>query len=804
MKRRKILIGLTAAFVAILIVALVIAYSLVTESFPQTSGSCTVAGLSADVRIARDAYGVPHIFAERESDAYFAVGYVHAQDRLWQMEMTRRAGMGTLAEVLGEPALKIDKMFRTLGLTAMASRLAANLDAPTRAALESYARGVNAYIASHRGAYPVEFDMLGIEPQPWTVEQSLLLSRLMAWELNYSRWVDLLQAELVHRFGPEKAREVFPHWPAGAPPIIDAKGKSLPPEKAFGELIQADRDFRSLFGPAPAGTGSNAWVVSGSKSSTGKPILANDPHLILMTPGRWYELHVSAPGLDVSGTTLPGIPFVVIGRNDRIAWGVTNAMLDDDDFYIEQVDSVEHPTRYLFNGTWRPIEERVDTIIVKGSLPVLLTVYRTHRGPIINRMEPMAAFATSPVSMRWVGHELTDEAGAFYGIDHAGSWDEFRTALRRFGAPAQNFVYADVDGNIGYVTGGKIPLRPERGATLPYPGTTDADDWKGFVPFDQNPHLLNPASGFIATANSQITNEAYPYHLSNHYEPPWRAMRLNEVLSAQPMFSVEDMQRLQNDLFSVQARELVPIFVHAFDSAGTRTPAIDAVLTYWRNWNFEMTTEDVSTTIFQSTVDHLIDDTFRDEMGDRLMALYDTLAATPLTVITDMVRKGTSEWFDDIRTPAVETRDDIIRRSVSDAIAELTQRCGPDMKEWRWGRLHQVKFSHVFGAQPLLDKIFSPGPYPVGGAQSTVNVEQYFLSEPYASVVGPSTRQIFDLSDRDNTRSVTPPGQSGQVFSAHYSDQIPLWLHGMYRSVPMSRPAIEASCTDVLLLHPDR
>ncbi len=804
MKRRKILIGLTAAVVVILIVAAGIAYHLVTKSFPQTSGSCSVPGLTADIRIYRDTYGVPHIVATSEPDAYFAVGYVHAQDRLWQMELARRAGMGTLSEVLGEPALRIDKMFRTLGLTALTARLAANLDAPTRAALQSYANGVNAYIASHRGAYPVEFDMLGIEPQPWTVEHSLLLSRLMAWELNYSRWVDLLQAELVHRFGSEKAREVFPHWPAGAPPIIDAKEKRLSPAKAFGDLIGADCDFRSLFGPAPAGTGSNAWVVSGAKSTTGKPILANDPHLILMTPGRWYELHVSAPGLDVSGTTLPGIPFVVIGRNDRIAWGVTNAMLDDDDFYVEQVDSIERPTRYLFNGAWRPIEEHVDTIIVKGALPVLLTVYRTHRGPIVNRMEPTAEFATSLVSMRWVGEELTDEAGAFYGINHAGSWDEFRTALRRYGAPAQNFVYADVDGNIGYTTGGKIPLRPERGPTLPYPGTTDADDWKGFVPFDQNPHVLNPPAGYIATANNQITNEAYPYHLSNHYEPPWRAIRLNEVLEAQPRFSVEDMQQLQNDLFSVQARELIPIFIHAFDSTGTRTPPVDAVLTYWRNWNFEMTTEDVSTTIFQSTLDHLIDNTFRDEMGDRLLALYDTLAATPLTVITEMVRKGASEWFDDIRTPVVETRDDMIRRSVADAIAELTARCGPDMKEWRWGRLHQVKFSHIFGAQPMLDKVFSLGPYPVGGAHSTVNVGQYFLSQPYASTVGPSTRQIFDLSDQDNTRSVTPPGQSGQAFSAHYADQIPLWLHGLYRSMPMSRRAVEATCGDVLILRPER
>lgn len=804
MKTRKILIGLSAAALLILLAGAGVAYYLITKSFPESEGSRRTSGIADEVRILRDPYGVPHIVAARESDAYFAVGYVHAQDRLWQMELTRRAGLGTLAAVLGEPALPIDKMFRTLGVGDMSRRSASVLDAPTRTALESYAAGVNAFIASHKGAFPIEFDVLGIEPEPWTIEHSLLISRLMAWELNYSRWVDLIQAELVHRFGPVKAREIFPSWPAGAPTIIPPGTKTISPMKAFGQLLDADRDFRSLFGPAPAATGSNAWVVGGQKSRTGKPILANDPHLILMTPGRWYELQVSAPGLNVAGTTIPGIPFVVIGRNDRIAWGVTNAMLDDDDFYIEEVDSIERPTRYRFNGTWRPMGEEVDTIVVKGSLPVLLTVYRTHRGPVINRMEPDAQFATSLISMRWVGHELSDEAGAFYWINHSSTWADFRYALSRYAAPAQNFVYADVDGNIGYTTGGRIPIRKERGPTLPSPGWTDEYDWKGFVPFESNPHILNPASGFIAAANNEIVDPSYPYHLSNHYEPPWRAMRLNQILSAQERFSVGEMERMQMDLFSVHARDLVPVFIRAFDSVSARSPEVDAALTYWRNWNFEMSTEDVSTTLFQSTINHLIDNTFRDEMGDRLLALYDTLAGTPLTVITELVKKGDSAWFDDIRTSAVETRDDMIRKSLSDAIQELKERCGAEMKGWRWGRVHQVRFRHVFGANALLDRIFSVGPFPVGGAHSTLNVGQYFLSQPYASTIGPSTRQVFDLSDEDNTHAVTPPGQSGQVFSRHYKDQVPLWLNGAYRTVPMSRAAVEAMCKEVLFLRPER
>jgi penicillin amidase len=798
------IIGISATIIVVLFIGVVICYFLVVRSFPKVAGKIEVAGIAQEVKVYRDSFGVPHIIAQSEYDAFFTVGYTHAQDRLWQMELTRRVGMGRLSEILGEPTLKTDKMFRTLGLWRHAQKNSQSIDEETRKALQAYTDGVNQYISTHSGKYPIEFDMLNIEPDPWTVEHSLLVSRLMAWELNYSRWIDMLLAELVERFGETKAKEIFPYWQDDAPLIIPKglKGKSV--AENLRPLFEAEGEYHSLLGIRALESGSNAWAVSGVKSFTGKPMLANDPHLLLMAPARWYELHISAPGLDVGGMSIPGVPFVVAGRNQRIAWGVTNAMMDDNDYYIEEVDSLQHPTRYKLNDDWLPIVEVVDTIVVKGSLPVALSIYSTHRGPIVNKMEPTAQSISSLISMHWVGHEISNEAGTFYRINKASNWQEFQEALKLFAAPAQNFVYADVDGNIGYRTGGKLPIRKTKGHSLPFPGNTDEYDWKGFVPFDQMPHVFNPPEGFVATANNKIIDDSYPYHISSHWESPWRSIRISEVLREQEKFTVEDMQRLQNDLISTQARELMPYILHAYDSITVTDQNVKTTLEYFRNWTYEMQKVDVSTTLFQVTLTKLIYNTFHDKMGDRLYGLYDTLASTPLSALSHLIKYSDSEWFDDWKTPERETRDDCIRKSVSDALNDLKTCLGGELKEWQWGRLHTVTFGHIFGTNKLLAGVFNIGPFPVGGSHATVNVGQYFLAHPYESVVGPSMRQIFNLADINDTRTVLPPGQSGQVFSPHYKDQVTLWLNGGYKIRPMQVNIIQATCQKELILKPMR
>ena len=802
--RTRILIGVGSAVLCVVSAILVIGYILATKSFPQTTGTLSLESIREPVTIHRDGFGMPHVFADDDHDAYMAAGVLHAQDRLWQMELIRRAGEGRLAEILGEKALPVDRLFRTLGLSSLARRIVSELGVESRTALEDYAAGVNAFIRSHRSALPVEFDMLEVEPDPWLPEHSILLSKLMAWELNYSRWVDITYGYIIERVGEARARELYPDWPTDAPIIVSKESRGREAASLGADLLAADQAFQELTGLGGFGSGSNSWVVSGAKTATGKPLLANDPHLILTAPARWYEMHLSTPTMDVSGASLPGIPFIVIGRNRSIAWGLTNAMLDDEDFYVEEVDSVERPTRYRVNDTWRPIEVSVDTILVKDAPPVIFTSYRTHRGPIVNRIEPSAALSSRLLSMRWTGTEVSKETEAFYRINRATTWKEFKEGLRYFSAPAQNFIFADTAGNIGYYMGGKIPLRRIQHLASPFPGWTDEYDWRGFVPFDENPHALNPPSGFLATANNRIADISYPHYISGHWEPSWRIQRIEEVLKPSDKLKPEDFQRLQLDVVSPQARMIVPEILAAYNDTTAADEDVRTALAYFRSWNYAMRQEDVSTSLFQSFLLKAIRNTFEDELGDAVSSLYDTLGARPMIAITEMLRRDSSLWFDDVMTKHPETKNEIIRKSLEEGIRDLRQRFGGELKEWNWGAAHQVEFSHIFGENALLRALFNVGPFPVGGSHSTVWKGDYRIRSAFRNFVGPSTRQIFDLADPNNTRAVTPPGQSGQLYHKNYKDQVPLWLAGAYRRVPMDRILIERAPYDVLQLLPSR
>ena len=510
----KIVLGLGITGLITLAAILVIGAVMVRKSFPRVSGTISVSSVSADVEVLRDPFGVPHFFAQNNHDLYFAIGYVHAQDRLWQMDLVRRAGMGRLSEVLGPEALDIDRLFRVLGLRRIARRSEEMLDDLTRSALQAYADGVTEYIAAHRGQYPVEFDIVGFEPEPWTVEHSLLVSRLMAWELNYARWIDILRGLVTESMGPERARELYPEWSDGAPLIVPSELRGSRLSEAGLKLLESDKAYRTLFGLDGFQTGSNAWCVSSSKSATGKPILANDTHLYLTAPGRFYELHAVTPELNVAGMSIPGVPFVIVGRNRAIAWGVTNAMLDDADYYVEEVDSLDRPTMVRSNGGWVPVESFRDTIFVKNDRSVVLTSYWTPNGPIINRVEPNARIANGLMSFRWTGHEPSQDARTFFLLNRATNWREFRSALSHFNTPAQNFVYADTGGTIAFQLAGKVPVRSHPTSAVPMPGWVDGYEWKGFVRFDDLPFLVNPPQGFLATANNKIASNAYPFHLS--------------------------------------------------------------------------------------------------------------------------------------------------------------------------------------------------------------------------------------------------------------------------------------------------
>jgi len=803
--RTRIIVGTAGVLLFACVVAGLFLRYQIRKSFPVTSGELTVAGLQHRVTVDRDAYGVPLIAAANERDLMFAVGFVHAQDRLWQMDLGRRAGEGRLSELFGEATVPFDRMFRIVGIRRTAEAIAAGMNPGSMNRLQAYADGVNAFISSARGRYPAEFDLLRYEPEPWTPLHSIIIGRMMAWELNLSWWTDVAYGIIAERVGLERALDIMPDYPRDVPPVV-------PPEEwrsyaSLGEgYLRTAQQYAAAAGSASVAGGSNAWVVAPRRSASGAVMLANDTHLQLESPSRWYEIQMQMPGLRVRGMSLAGVPAVVAGRNDWIAWGLTNVMADDADFFVERLDSSTGTTSE-YAGAWEPVRFLHEEISVRGDTALPLTIRLTRHGPIVTDIATPLTRVRAPyvASMRWTGHEIDDQFGAFTRINRATSWEEFIAGVREFAVPGQNFVYGDVNGNIGYWCGARIPLRGGRNSLLPLPGWDPGSDWRGFVPFSMLPHRFNPREGYIATANNKIVDDTYPYHLSDLWEPASRIQRLNAVLGRKDdLFSVADFERLQNDTYAQYACEIVPFIVGAWGDSLAGLPDGERVFEYFRNWNYQFTRDDIATTIFQEFMVRLIRNVFLDEMGEDAFHDWVMLTNIPMRVAEKLLREGVSPWFDDVSTPGIEDRDQIIRKSLREALQELQGRFGKEMKTWRWGELHTVTFRHPFGLRKPLDRIFNTGPFPVGGGSGALVSGEYSFNEPFAVTVGPSFRQIFDFTGEGGgaVRSILVPGQSGQVFHPHYADQTSAWLNGGYR-ITTFKAAQDAS-GDHLVLEPAR
>ncbi len=780
-RRTRIIAGCLLAFVIILAALALFVRSEIRRSFPQTTGVLRLQGLRDTVTVIRDAFGVPHLRAHNDHDLLMAFGFVQAQDRLWQMDLERRAAMGRLSEIFGQGTVAIDRMFRTVGLTRAVDAGERELPQEMRDRLQWYADGVNAYIGSAQGHLPVEFDLLRYRPEPWSIRHSLLVGKLLAWELNLSWWTDLTYGSLVARVGLEKALTIYPGYDRDVSPEVPASvWKSYAEETR--PWLNAAQEYAALLGTADMRGGSNAWAVSPRRSVNGSALLANDTHLRLEMPSRWYEVALSSPTTNVAGMAIAGVPAVIAGRNAKIAWGVTNVMADDADFLIEQIDSTDR-NRYLFDGKWEPMTVLVDEIPVRDGDPVPDTIRITRHGPIVTDLASRLQSTRPPyvASMRWTGSDPDNSLGAFVAIDSANNWNEFTEGLKLFAGPSQNFVYADVEGNIGYWCAGRIPLRSRQHSILPAPGWDRDAEWRGMIPFRQLPHLYNPPTGYIASANNKLVDDSYPFNITDLWEPPSRIQRLREVLGADSArFTPDDFCALQTDAVSLWAKEVVPILMRAVADSALGIPDEPRFLEYFRNWNFEFGTGDIATTIFQQFIVRLLRNTFADEMGDDLYHDWVMLTNVPIRVSTALLHDDPAQWFDDIRTPVVETRDMMIRKSLREAYADLCGTIGNDMKLWRWGDVHTVTLHHPFGMRKPFDRIFDVGPFPVSGASTAVISGEYDFNAPFAVTVGPSFRQVFSLSTGE-TRAVIPGGESGQVFGGHYADQVSMWLKGASR-----------------------
>ena len=784
---------------ALIILAIIGVYAFIQSTLPKTKGEIALKGLSAPVKVIRDKWGVPHVFAGDKKDLAYALGYVMAQDRLFQMDFIRRVGKGRLAEILGEELTETDHFLRVLSVMWPEQRIDKMLIGKYRDAMKAYADGVNEFIKTHPYSLPIEFRILGYKPDPWKTTDGVYVNLYMGWDLQMGWTGDLTLMKLIEKVGLKMADEAMPPYPGEGPTIISEGIKS------FSQIAKTLYPLEKLIEKIPmrfVGVGgSNGWALSGKKTTTGMPILCQDPHLGLSAPSIWYELHINAEDIDAAGVTFAGFPAVVIGNNRDIAWGCTNVMLDDMDFYIEKINPLD-PNQYLYKGKWEDMKIVETLINVKGKAPVTKKIRITRHGPIINDVKKGLK---EVLAMRW---SLNDNLGGlecFTDLNTAKNWEDFKAAVRQLHGPGQNIPYADRNGNIGYYSCVRIPIRANLGdGPLPMPGWDGLHEWAGYVPFEQNPHLYNPETGFVIMANNKTAPDDYPHYISRYFAAKYRAQRITELIQEKEKLSVADNQTIQNDIYSIEAKEITPIILEAFEGTMDLNPEEKQALDYLRKWDFFTDQESVATTIFHVIQMKLIENIFKDELGNGVYQEYIEAANEMYKGFQKIMAKEDSPWFDDVSTTGIkEGRGDIIRKSTKQAMDELRERLGNDMSKWQWGGLHQHLSGHlIFKDIQFLKRFFNIGPFPIGGSKATVAPAAYKFTKPYTADHGASTRQIIDFSDHKNDKRVITSGCSGQFNSKFYTNQSKLWRKGEYHAIMMDRKEIEESAVATLILKP--
>lgn len=826
----RILIGALIALLVIALIATAVGVWFVQRTLPQTSGALQVNGLHGTVSVLRDTYGVPHITGNDLHDVIFAQGYVTAQDRLFQLEFNRRVAQGRLAEMFGSggkdrPLVDADAFLRTLGMYAAAQTELASLDDTTRGELQAYADGINAFVSSHKDSLPLEFTVLGITPAPWSPIDSLAYGRVVAYSLDGTWNTKYARAIVTAKTTIETARTLFPTYPTENPTLIPTRvsgfasalgatqqqtttlgATNAPDIEALASMVQLSPTLlhgadvvRDLLGDVHDGLGSNNWVVDGSKSATGKPLLANDPHLGIRMPAIWYEIGLRGGGLDVIGFSFPGDPGIVIGHNNYIAWGVTNVDADNTDLYVEKLDPTGHPGMYQFDREWRPLETRQEVIKIRGESPVTITVSSTLHGPIMTdvvgdlKKHPELA----PVALKWTALQPGYTFAGFFQLDFARNWNEFDAAVSNISI-SQNFVYADVDGNIGYRMSGLLPIRPVENETLPVSGSTSAHEWKGYVAQSEMPRLYNPSNHIIVTANNQIVDDNSSQYVTTDWDYGYRARRITDLLSAATNVSATDYQRIQADVLSIPASKLTPKFITAGSSATGDAATAAKIL---NGWDYTMTRDSAAAAVYEATAGALARATIEPVLGKDVYGVYrDNFSSSGVyTVLINLMNQPTAPFI-------TSSPNEVIVKALNDAMAELRSALGSDTSKWRWGALHQAHFAHPLASAFPLNYLFDVAPVDRPGDSVTVNAAGGggFSADPadYSQQTVPSMRQIIDLSNFDNSLWVTTTGESGQPGSAHYSDLVPLWDQNKYQPMYYSPEKQASSATGILTLKP--
>ncbi len=802
---KKLLLILGGLLIVLLAAAAAGYYYLLGSPLPQIDGSLRAPGLTRPVTVIRDRWGVPHLYAENVHDLCFAQGWVQAQDRLWQMEMNRRLAAGRLSEIVGEKALPLDRVLRTLGLMRAAEQEVRIASPDDLAALQAFADGVNAHNAARASKLPVEFRLLGLRPEPWIPAHSLGWAKTMALFGGKNWQEEIVRALLVEKLGAEKTAGLLARYRPGTPTVVPPGLEQVASMvAALSPSATPEPGFLTLPGGA-----SNNWAVHGSRTAAGSPLLANDMHLQLAIPSVWYEMHLSGGGFDVAGLTLPGVPLVIAGHNRDLAWGITFAYVDVQDVYLEKMNP-DRPGEYLFENQWRQAELVREEIRVKGlDKPVVHETWWTVHGPVISPLSAEFKGLEHSLALKWSAHDPGGIVAALRRINLSTNWDEFRSAAGDWAEPAMNLAYADRRGNIGYVLASRVPVRASGHGLGPLPGWTGEYEWTGYLPPESKPAFLNPDKGFLATANNRLAGPDYPYYLGADFAPGHRQARILEFLADKDKCTAADCRDLQADLKCLPAAQ----FIEALNRLKLDTPAARRLLPVLNSWNRVLDPDSAGGAVYAVLFERLLENTFSDEMGS-LTGLFLGCGLVPLfplngfvfharVILLDLMSEPDAPWFDDAATAEKETLAEIAARSLEQTAAVLDERMGRDPAGWRWGLIHRVRVQHPLGQVKPLDRLFNLGPFPGGGHFSTVWQSAVTPGPDYdLSAWTASNRHIYDLGDWDASLAAIAPGQSGMVGSPHYGDQMPNWLDVAHHPLLFSRDKIEAAAEGRLVLEP--
>ncbi len=795
MKTLKTILIVLAVILAIaLITGLTIVSGIKKGALPVYNGELVIKGLEQEVTVYRDERGMPHIYAAGEHDLYLATGYIMAQERMWQMDLIRRATTGRLSELFGDDYIETDHFLRSLDMTAKSKMVLSSQEPEVTACLQAFADGVNNYISDAGKKLPPEFKILGYKPDEWKLEDIANIIGYMGWDLasgNLS--TDIFIYKLVKELGHEKAGQLIPDWEAVSSVVF-------PEFRLEDEILKQAQSFiYSLDKLKALGinsfSGSNNWAVSGSKTTTGKPVFSNDMHLGLSSPGIWMQMHQVVPGkINITGVVIPGEPFVVAGHNEKVAWGMTNLMVDDIDLFAEKINP-ENEDQYFFNGEWRNMMIRKEVIKSKtGRVDTLLLKF-THRGPIVSGFR---GINDAVLTMRWSGYDQSDELLAVYSMNRATDWESFRKGVGYFKSISQNFAYADVNGNIGLVTGGGIPVRKGFGSTI-RSGETDEFDWKGYVPVEQLPFSYNPESGFISSANNKTVGSEYPYYISFRFYVPYRIDRIRQMIGEKEILGIDDFRRMITDQHSGYAALLTPFILKLKDRINELEPLESQAFKTLQDWDYDMGGNKIAPTVFEFFTRNFA----RNLLGDELNELFSQLPG-PIRdyYIFRILKNGGDQWVDDIKTTTVENLDDIVLRSFKDGIKELSGSYGNDITAWQWEAIHKISLTHPLGTVKILDRIFNfnSDVYGVGGSSHTVC--PYTYDEDFRVTDGASERHIYNTADWDESYTVIPTGASGIPASEFYLSQTKTYVEGKFYRDVFSEGAVKAAAKYTLKLKP--